>query len=351
MSDTPQLRYAFASDNTSGVCPEAWQAWEAANHGTVPSYGDDPWTEQVSDSIRELFETDCEVFFVFNGTAANSLALATACQPYHSVVAHRHSHIETDECNGPAFFSGGVKLLLVDGREGKVTPEAIEHTACRRGDIHYPKPKAVSVTQTTELGGVYAIDELRQIGEVKERLGLKLHMDGARFANAVAALDVKPSDVTWKAGVDVLSLGGTKNGLAVGDCVVFFDRRLAADFAYRCKQAGQLASKMRYLSAPWLGLLQNDVWLRNARHANRAARRLADRLTAMQGVELVNQVEANAVFASFSPGVADRLRHRGWVFYDFIGGGGSRLMCSWNTTEEVIDEFCEDLERCLQAQA
>lgn len=342
-----QPRYELASDNTSGVCPEAWDAWEAANPGVVPSYGDDPWTGQVSDRIRELFETDCEVFFVFNGTAANSLALATACQPYHSVVTHRHAHIETDECNGPAFFSGGVKLLLVDGPDAKVTPEAIEHTARRRSDIHYPKPKAVSVTQTTELGGVYSLDELRQIGETKARLGLKLHMDGARFANAVAALDVRPSDMTWKAGVDVLCFGGTKNGLAVGDCVVFFDRRLANDFAYRCKQAGQLASKMRYLSAPWLGLLQNDVWLKNARHANRTARQLAERLTAMPGVSLVNEVQANTIFVSFPPGAADQLRQRGWVFYDFIGAGGSRLMCSWNTSEEVIDDFCHDVEHCL----
>ena len=267
----------FASDNYAGICPEALEALIAANNsGHEPAYGDDSWTNQVCDRLRDLFQTDCEVFFVFNGTAANSLALASLCQSYHSVICHELAHIETDECGGPEFFSGGSKLLTAPGIGGKLTPDAIEAVVTRRADIHYPKPKVVTLTQSTEVGTVYTVEEVRAIAAIAKRRHLKVHMDGARFANAVAALDVHPSEITWRAGVDVLCFGGTKNGLPVGEAVVFFDRSLADDFAYRLKQAGQLASKMRFISAPWLGLLDNDVWLRNARHANAMARLAAN---------------------------------------------------------------------------
>lgn len=350
MSSTFSLRRQLASDNYAGVCPEAWQAMAEANRGHAAAYGEDPWTGKATDLLRELFEIDCDVFFTFNGTAANSLAVAALCRSYHSVIAHQHAHVETDECGGPEFFSHGTKLLLVPGENGKVDPAAVERTVRRRTDIHYPKPRVLSITQATELGSVYTVDELDAVHETTRRLGLSLHMDGARFANAVVSLGVSPKEITWKTGVDVLCLGGTKNGLAVGDCVVFFRRELSREFAYQCKQAGQLASKMRFLAAPWLGLLKSDAWLKNARRANQRAKQLRSRLDDLDGVQVLYPVQANAVFARFAPFIAKGLRDAGWRFYDFIGAGGSRLMCSWDTTEEDIHEFAADVKR-LAAEA
>ena len=332
----------FASDNTAPMCPEAWAALERANAGSEASYGNDPWTTQACDLIREALEGPAEVFFVFNGTAANSLALAAMCQSYHATLCHELAHVETDECGAPEFFSNGTKLLLLPGPGGKLTPESITHAVERRRDIHYPKPRVVSVTQATELSTVYSIDDLAAIGATCRRHGLRLHMDGARFANAVAALGVPPRAITRDVGVDVLCLGGTKNGMGVGEAVVFFDAALAEEFAYRCKQAGQLASKMRYLTAPWVGLLQDDVWLENARRANAAAAALEAGLRTIPGIEVLGQRQANAVFAHLPAALAERLRARGWQFYNFIGAGGFRLMCSWATTAAEIDAFLSD---------
>lgn len=345
----PLARRQFASDNYSGVCPEAWQSMVEANSGHAPAYGNDAWTHEAIALLRELFEIECQVFFTFGGTAANSLALAALCQSYHSVIAHEFAHIETDECGGPEFFSNGTKLLLVHGDDGKVSPEAVEATVHRRNDIHYPKPRVLSITQATEMGTVYSIEELDAIAETKRRLGLTLHMDGARFGNAVATLNASPKELTWKIGVDVLCFGGTKNGMAVGDCVIFFRKELAEEFAYRCKQAGQLASKMRFLSAPWIGMLRSGAWLENSRRANRAARMLYETIRDLDCVEILHPVEANSVFVRFPEGVADGLREAGWHFYTFIGGGGSRLMCSWDTSDEDVAAFAADIRR-LSAQ-
>lgn len=331
----------FASDNTSGMCPEALDAILEANHGSAPPYGDDHWTRRASDLIRDLFEVDCQVFFTFNGTAANSLALASLCQSYHSVIAHELAHVETDECGGPEFFSNGTKLLLVPGNNGFLDPEQVTRLVKRRSDVHFPKAKVLSITQSTEVGTVYAPILLDKLQETVRRLDLHLHMDGARFSNAVSTLEIAPKEMTWKRGVDVLCLGGTKNGMAVGDCVVFFRKELAKEFEYRCKQAGQLASKMRYLAAPWVGLLQDGAWLQNASHANRMASKLANGLIEL-GLELISPVQSNALFVNLPPSVASGLRARGWIFYDFIGVGTSRLMCSWATTEEEVAQFLAD---------
>lgn len=333
----------FASDNTSGFCPEAWESMQRADADFVVSYGSDPWTARACDLIRETFEREAEVFFVFNGTAANSLALASMCQSYHSIVCHELAHVETDECGAPEFFSNGTKLLPAAGDGGKLRPGAVAELVRKRADIHYPKPRVVSVTQANELSGVYSVDELGELGRVCREHGLRFHMDGARFANAVAALGVAPRELTWEAGVDVLCLGGTKNGIGVGDAVVFFRKELAEEFAYRCKQAGQLASKMRYLTAPWVGLLEGGVWLRNARRANEAASVLEEGFRSVQGVTVLGRRDANAVFVRFPEGCAAKLRGRGWQFYDFIGSGGSRFMCSWATTGEQIDALLSDV--------
>lgn len=338
------MKQQFASDNCAGVCPEAMEAFIAANAtGHEISYGEDTWTAKVCDRIRELFETDCEVFFVFNGTAANSLVLASICQPYHSIICHEKAHIETDECGAPEFFSNGAKLLTAAGTNGKLNASAVEEIVTRRTDIHYPKPKVVSLTQATELGTVYSVEEVRAISAAAHAMGLKVHMDGARFANAVASLEVHPADITWRAGVDVLVFGGAKNGLPVGEAVVFFDKKLADEFAYRVKQAGHLASKMRFISAPWLGLLNDDVWLRNARHANAMAKRLAEGMREISVAKLMFEPEANGVFVELPQAVIAGLRARGWIFYTFIGAGGCRFMCAWDIEASVVDELLADI--------
>ena len=329
-------RNQFASDNYAAVCPEAWAAMAEVNLGYAASYGADLWTAAACDLLRDFFETDCQVFFVFNGTAANSLSLSSLCHSYHSIVCHELAHIETDECGAPEFFSNGTKILLVTGDHGKVELEAVEHVVARRSDIHYPKPRVLSVSQTTELGTVYTSDELSRVGAMCRRLALRLHMDGARFANALAATGARPADLTWRAGVDVLSFGGAKCGMAVGEAVVFFNRELAEEFDYRCKQAGQLAAKMRFLAAPWIGLLRDGALLRHAAHANACAATLARLLAAVPGVEIVHPCEANAVFVAMPPRLIELLRAKGWQFYTFIGSGQARFMCSWSTTEADI---------------
>ncbi len=339
----PRKRLQFASDNASGICPEAWVSLQAANAGHAPAYGEDGWTERACDLLREVFEIDCQVFFVYNGTAANSISLAAMCESYHSIICHQEAHLETDECGGPEFFSNGTKVLLVGGEDGKIDLDSVRHTVERRTDVHFPKPRVLSITQATEMGTVYSAAELDAVSETARRLGLRLHMDGARFANAVATLGVSPKEITWKVGVEVLCFGGTKNGMPVGDAIVFFDRELAQDFAYRCKQAGQLHSKMRFIAAPWVGLLEGGAWLEHARHANACALRLEAGLQEVEGVEILAPTQANAVFARLPGVVLEGLRERGWQFYTFIGAGGARFMCSWQTLEEDIEGLLRDV--------
>jgi threonine aldolase len=317
-----------------------------ANAGHEVSYGNDIWTQRAADRLREIFETDCEVFFVFNGTSANSLSLASLCQSYHSILCHELAHIETSECGAPEFFSNGSKILLLPGANGKMQPAAVEHAVKRRNDIHYPKPGALSLTQVTEVGTAYSVAEIKALTAIAKSLGLRVQMDGARFANAVASLNVSPADITWRAGVDVLCFGGSKNGIALGEAVVFFDHELARDFDYRCKQGGQLASKMRFLSAPWLGMLKDGAWLRHARHANEMAKRLETGLRPIPGVNISYPVQSNSVFAKFPRLAEEQLRERGWHFYTgVITPEESRLMCSWDTTPEDVDAFIADLKQ------
>ena len=344
--DTPGYFLQFASDNAAGVCPEALAALNDANRGFAASYGNDDATNQVCDQLRELFEADAEIFFVFNGTAANSVALASLCQSYQAVICTDTSHVETDECGAPEFFSSGSKLLLSPHRQGKLTSAGVLEVITRRTDIHYPRPKVVTLTQSTELGTIYHKGEVSGIARVAQAHGLKVHMDGARFANAIATLNCSPADITWRAGVDVLCFGGTKMGLPVGEAIVFFDRKLGEEFAYRCKQAGQLASKMRYLSAPWLAMLKDDNWLRHARHANAMARRLSENVAAIAGAEMLLPTEANGVFVSLPESAIERVKAAGWSFYTFIGGG-ARFMCSWATTEAAVDHLAADIASAL----
>jgi threonine aldolase len=268
-----------------------------------------------------------------------------------AIIAHANAHINVDECGAPHFFSGGAKLLLADTPNGKVTVEAIQALATTPHDVHSARPRVVALTQATELGTVYSPLEMWEIAEFAHGHGMKVHVDGARFANAVASLGVAPADIAWRAGVDVLSLGGTKNGLPFGEAIVFFDCALAEEFGRRRMQGGQLASKMRYLAAPWLGVLGNGAWLRYAMHANAMARRLADAIAGVPGTKLLAPVEANGVFVDVPLPMIVALRERGWQFYEFVGATGIRLMCSWDMTPEIVDAFAADVRELAGVHA
>ncbi len=301
--------HQFASDNTAGICPEVLAALEEANHAAPESYGTDQWTSRVRGLVRDLFETDCE----------------------------------TDECGAPEFFTRGSKLLLVRGDAGKIDINEVDAVIARQPDVHAHKPRVISMTQATEFGTVYNRDEIGAIAGLARKREMFLHMDGARFANAIASLGCSPKEITWKIGADVLCFGGTKNGAAAAELVIFFKKELSREFDYRLKQAGQLASKTRFLAAQWLGLLQNDVWLRNAKHANAMARKLAERLRAAGKIEIVLPVEANALFVRLAEQLAHDLNSRGWDFYKFIEPDLYRVMCAWATTETEIDQFVGDV--------
>ena len=336
-------RHEFASDNTAPICPEAWAALLGANADYAAAYGEDRWTARVCDLIREIFETDCDVFFVFTGTAANALALAQMCQSFRGIICHQNAHIQTDECGGPEFFTGGSKLLLVGGGNGKIDIGQAKTLLMRQNELHSHKPGVISIAQATEFGTVYARDEIAGLTELARANELFVHMDGARFANAITSLNCAPRTITWEIGVDVLCLGGTKNGTAAGELVIFFNRQVSREFDCRVKQAGQIGSKMRFLAAPWLGLLAGDVWLQNARHANRAARQFAQNLQSEANVEIVFPVQANAVFARMDDQLVRDLHARGWRFYKFIEPDVYRLMCSWATTGSDIGDFIRDV--------
>jgi threonine aldolase len=331
----------LASDTYAGICPEALAAIAAANRGHASPYGDDPWTARAGDLLRELFETDCAVSFVGSGTAANALALAALCRSYHSVLCHVDAHIQTDECGAPEYAGHGLKLVPIAGEQGKLTPAAVREAASRRRDVHSSKPGVVSVSQATEVGIVYTAAELRALGETARELGLRLHVDGARFANALATLNVAPKEISWQAGVDVLCFGGTKNGMPASDAILFFDQALAEDFNYRRKQAGHLLAKLRFVAAPWMAMLESGAWLRNAQHANAMAKRLEVELRRFPDMRILYPVEANAVFVRLPPGWSDALHQRGWHYYSIADG--DRLMCSWDTEEEDITALVEDL--------
>lgn len=337
------MRQQFLSDNNAGMCPEAMAALVAENAaGHAIGYGDDDTTAKAERAVANLFETDCSVYFVFNGTSANALSIAQICQPYNAVISHAFSHLQWDEANALGFFGGGASQLAIDTPAAKLTLDEVEARATQFEGVHHVKVNALTLTQSTELGTTYSLDELSEFGELTKRHKLKFHIDGARFANAVASLNTTPAEMSWRRGVDVLSFGGVKNGLAVGECIVFFNKSLATEFEWRRKQAGQLNSKMRFVTAPWLAILKDDVWLKNAHHANAMAQRLATGLQSITNVSLMHPVQANGVFVNIPTNLQERLRAKGWKFYTFVPPAGCRLMCAWDTSVETIDAFLAD---------
>ena len=337
----------FASDNNAGICPEAMEALREANTGHVFAYGRDSWTERAQRAIAQVFDSDARVFLVFNGTAANALALSAICRNTDAVLCHAFAHINVDECGATEFFSGGAKLIGIDAPHAKLTPSAVAERCVTPHDEHSSRPRALSITQATELGTVYSPEELRALSQVAHANRMKVHVDGARFANAVASLGCAPAELAQRAGVDAMSFGGTKNGMPFGEAIVFFDHALGDEFARRRMQGGQLASKMRYLAAPWIAMLESGAWLRHAAHANAMATRLADRLTALPGAELIAPVQANGVFVHLPKHVIETLQSRGWLFYVFVGDTGCRFMCAWDTTEAVVDAFAADVRGAM----
>ncbi|MEZ5293683.1 MAG: beta-eliminating lyase-related protein [Vicinamibacterales bacterium] len=341
----------FASDNVHGVDDAILDALRDANGGTARAYGYDPRTAAAEQRLRDVFACDLAAYLVVTGTAANSLALAACCPPYGAVVCHAEAHITTDECGAPELYTGGAKLMGVRGPACKLTPAAVEAMLATMGrGEHEQRPQVLSLANATELGTAYTPDEVAALSTLARERGLRVHMDGARFANAVARLGCTPAELSWQAGVDVLSFGATKNGALGVEAVVFFDKALADDFVYLRKRTGQLVSKSRFLAAQLLAYLEGDRWLANARHANAAADRLAAGLGGIGGVRLPLPVDANAVFAVVPRALHDHLQRHGARYLvwpgegpgtDVVGPGEVfiRLLTSFRTTDLEVDAF------------
>ncbi|HEY0445118.1 MAG TPA: beta-eliminating lyase-related protein [Allosphingosinicella sp.] len=330
----------FFSDNAAPVCPEAMAALAATNRLDT-AYDGDALSKRLDGAFSDLFETKVSALWVATGTAANSLALAALCPPHGSIVCHRDAHIQNDECGAPEFYTHGAKLLLAEGEGAKLTPETVQALlATVRSDVHQVQPAALSITNATEYGLVYTPQQVAALGELCRGRGLGLHMDGARFANAVARLGCAPAELTWRAGVDALSFGFVKNGGMAAEMLVFFKPELAAATLYRRKRAGHLLSKGRYLAAQVLAMLEDDVWLRNARAANAAAARVAE----AAGERLVLPVEANEVFLNVTAAEAQALRDQGFDFYDW-GPGEARLVTSWDSDPAHVEALAAAIAR------
>lgn len=338
---------AFASDNYSGVHPEIMEALLKANSAHAGSYGNDDYTARAVNKFREYFGTDVEVFFVYNGTGANVLGLTTITQSFNSIICAEGAHINVDESTAPEKFLG-CKLITIPSADGKVTAAQVKEKVQRIGDQHHPQVKVVSISQASEYGTVYSIEELKAISEVAKNNGLYFHMDGSRLANAAVTLNRSFREFTRDVGVDVLSFGGTKNGLMFGEAVVFFNAELAKNFMYQRKQAMQLASKMRFISVQFEALLTNDLWKRNASHTNSLAKKLSVELSKIEGIRVTQKVDANGVFAIIPAHIIEPLQKE-YPFYVWVEKTNEvRLMCSWDSTEEEVKKLIDKVKSLIQ---
>jgi len=340
------LNVEFGSDNHSGVHPDIIQALIDANTSYEIAYGDDQYTKSAVQTLKEVFESDIDVFFVYNGTAANILGLKTVTKPFHAILCANTAHLYVHECCGPETFIG-CKLVPIKTKNGKLTPELIRPYLIGKGDVHMAQPRVISITQPTELGTTYTIDELTILCDFAHENSLLVHMDGARLCNAAVFLKKELKEMTGDVGIDILSFGGTKNGMMYGEVVIFFNHKFSKDFEYYRKQGMQLTSKMRFISAQFTAFFTNDLWRKNANHANTMAQYLKKRLSTIPAIKIVQPVEANMVFISLPKKDLNRLQKTFFFHITNEKNNMARLLCAYNTKKEVIDEFIRKIEEIL----
>ena len=334
----------FASDNVTSACPEVMDAVIAANSGIAGSYGDDEWSLALKNKLSEIFETEVEVFLAVTGTASNALALSALAPVFGKIYCHELSHINTDECGAPELFTGGAKLIPMRSSNGRIDAIDLAETIRGSGNVHVTQPSVVSVTMSCETGTVYQLDEIKAISKIAHDNKMSMHMDGARFANALVSLDVSPAEMTWKSGVDVLTLGGTKNGCLAAEAVVFFKPEMVGNFPFLHKRSGQLLSKMRFISSQLEAYLTDDVWLRNARHANAMAKILSEGLDSFANIKLAYPTQSNEVFVHLPRDVIDYLNNAGYdINEEELDGKAVRFVTAWNSEVKDINDLLDTL--------
>ncbi|MDA7712652.1 low specificity L-threonine aldolase [Candidatus Pelagibacter sp.] len=337
---TKRERVKFASDNVAGACPEVLDAILKANDGDRAPYGDDEISKNLQDKFSEIFEKEVIVFPISSGTAANALALSTMTPSFGNIYCHNLSHINVDECGAPEFYTGGAKLVNLYGVNGKITAEELNKSISGKGVVHHTQPSSVSITQLCETGEVYELDEIKKISEIADNHKLNMHMDGARFANALVSLDCSPAEMTWKSGIDVLSFGATKNGCLAAEAIIFFKPELVGNLPFLMKRAGHLLSKMSFVSAQLDAYITNEVWLRNAKHANAMGKKLSQGLDQHKNIELAYPTVANEIFVKIPKDIIDQLNSEGYTINDDEWDGKAvRLVTAWNTNLSDIETF------------
>ena len=343
---TKRERVKFASDNVAGACPEVMDAIIKANEGDSTPYGNDQISTELQDKFSEIFEKEVIVYPTASGTAANALALSTMTPVFGNIYCHKLAHINTDECGAPEFYTGGAKLIPLTGINGKITPEELEKNISGTGIVHHTQPSSVSITQVCETGEVYELDEIKKIADVAHKHKLNMHMDGARFANALVALNCTPAEMTWKSGIDVLSFGATKNGCIAAEAIIFFKPELVGNISFLMKRAGHLLSKMRFVSAQLDAYISNDVWLKNAKQANEMGKKLSDGLVKHNSIKLAYPTQANEVFAKFPREMIEHLNSLGYKMNeDELDGQAVRLVAAWNTQNSDVESFLESINQ------
>ncbi|MDA7752468.1 low specificity L-threonine aldolase [Candidatus Pelagibacter sp.] len=337
---TKRERVKFASDNVAGACPEVLDAILKANDGDRAPYGDDEISKNLQDKFSEIFEKEVIVFPTSSGTAANALALSTMTPSFGNIYCHKLSHINVDECGAPEFYTGGAKLVNLNGINGKITAEELNKSISGKGVVHHTQPSSVSITQLCETGEAYELDEIKKISEIAHNHKLNMHMDGARFANALVSLDCSPAEMTWKSGIDVLSFGATKNGCLAAEAIIFFKPELVGNLPFLMKRAGHLLSKMSFVSAQLDAYITNEVWLRNAKHANAMGKKLSQGLNQHNNIELAYPTDANEIFVKIPKDIIDQLNSEGYTINDDEWDGKAvRLVTAWNTSLSDIETF------------
>ena len=339
----------FTSDNVTSACPEVINAVIEANSGIEESYGNDQWSLALKNNLSKVFETDVEVFLTVSGTASNALALSALAPVYGKIYCHELSHINTDECGAPELFTGGAKLNPMRSINGRIQTTELAEVIRGAGNVHVTQPSVVSITQSCETGTVYQLEEIREISKIAHSNKMSTHMDGARFANALVALNVSPAEMSWKSGVDVLTLGGTKNGCFAAEAIIFFKSEMVGNFPFLYKRSGQLLSKMRFISSQLNAYVSDDVWLRNARHANSMAKILSEGLNHFSNIELAYPTESNEVFVNLPRDVIDYLNNSGYdVNEEELDGKAVRFVTAWDTKLEDIENLLEILAKKYQ---